>query len=291
MILTLVKTLITHPLNSKNKIKALFRFVRWQISVRINPFPIVYPFTQHSKLIIKKSMTGATGNLYCGLHEYYDMGVLLHFLRDNDVFVDVGANIGSYTILASAEIGAKSISIEPVPITFSHLKDNIALNNIGDLVETHNIGLAGSTGSIKFTENLDTTNHVVTNGDKNVIEVQVDILDSIVNTSNPCLIKIDVEGYESEVLKGASKTLINPSLKVLIVELNGSGKRYGYSDDDVHKTITDAGFFPFEYDPILRVLLPIETFGKQNTIYVRDIEFVKKRVNEGRKIKINDFHI
>jgi len=69
MILNLVKTLVTNPLTSKNKIKALFRFVRWQISVWINPFPTVYPFTQHSKLIIKKSMTGTSGNLYCGLYE------------------------------------------------------------------------------------------------------------------------------------------------------------------------------------------------------------------------------
>jgi len=291
MILNLIKTLISHPLNSKNKIKALFRFVKWQVSVRINPFPIVYPFTENSKLIIKKGMTGATGNLYCGLHEYYDMGFLLHLLRNDDVFVDVGANIGSYTILASAEIGAESISIEPVPLTFGYLKDNIALNNIGDLVETHNIGLAGRPGSIKFTGNLDTINHVATHDDKDVIDVQIDTLDCIVNTRNPCLIKIDVEGYESEVLKGACQTLINPSLKALIVELNGSGERYGYDDDEVHKTITDAGFFPFEYDPFSRALLPIKTFGNQNTIYIRDFEFVKKRINEARKIKINHVDI
>jgi FkbM family methyltransferase len=291
MLYNLLKLLVTHPLNSSNKTTALLRFLRWQIAARINLYPIVYPFTENSKLIIAKGMTGATGNLYCGLHEFYDMGFLLHFLRDDDVFVDVGANIGSYTILASAEIGAKSISIEPVPLTFCYLKDNIALNNIGNLVEAHNVGLAGSAGSIKFTGNLDTVNHVATNDDKNVIEVQVNTLDCIVNTRNPCLIKIDVEGYESEVLKGACETLINPSLKALIVELNGSGERYGYDDDDVHKKIIDSGFSSFEYDPFSRVLSPIRTYGNQNTIYIRDIDFVKKRISEARKININDFKI
>jgi FkbM family methyltransferase len=291
MILNLIKLLITHPLNSSNKLKAILRFVRWQISVRINQFPIVYPFTENSKLLIKKSMTGATGNLYCGLHEFYDMGFLLHLLREGDVFIDVGANIGSYTILASAEIGAKTISIEPVPSTFCYLKDNIALNNIGNLVEAHNIGLAGSNGSIKFTGTLDTVNHVATNDDKGVIEVQVDTLDSVVNARNPCLIKIDVEGYEFEVLKGACETLMNQSLKALIVELNGSGKRYGYEDNDVHKKLIDHGFTPFEYNPLTRSLSPIKTFGSQNTIYIRDIDFVTHRVSEARKIKINDFYI
>ncbi len=291
MIFNLIKSLITHPLNSSNKLKALLRFVRWQISVRINQFSVVYPFTENSKLLIKKGMTGATGNLYCGLHEFYDMGFLLHLLRKDDVFIDVGANIGSYTILASAEIGAKTISIEPVPSTFCYLRDNIALNNIGNLTEAHNIGLAGNNGSIKFTGTLDTVNHVATNDDKDVIEVKIDTLDGIVKMRNPCLIKIDVEGYESEVLKGACDTLMNPSLKALIVELNGSGKRYGYDDNDVHKKLITNGFSPFEYDPLLRTLSPIKTFGSQNTIYIRDIDFVTQRVSEARKIKINDFNI
>jgi len=43
-----------------------------------------------------------------------DMGFLLHFLRKDDLFLDVGANIGSYTVLAGGAVGAKSISFEPV---------------------------------------------------------------------------------------------------------------------------------------------------------------------------------
>lgn len=46
-------------------------------------------------------MTGATGNWYCGLQEYEDMSFVLHALRPGDLFVDVGANIGSYSILAA----------------------------------------------------------------------------------------------------------------------------------------------------------------------------------------------
>jgi FkbM family methyltransferase len=288
----LIKRLIQSPLNFTNKIKAISRFIRWQISQRINPFPVVYPFTENSKLLIKKSMTGATGNLYYGLDEFYDMGFLLHLLRQDDVFVDVGANVGSYTILASGEIGAKTISIEPVPSTFKFLKDNIALNNIGDLVEIHNIGLAGSNGLIKFTGTHDTVNHVATNNDKkDLIEVKVDTLDNIIKARNPCLIKIDVEGYESEVLKGGSKVLKNPFLKALIVELNGSGKRYGYDDNDIHKKLTKNNFTPYEYNPVSRSLSSIKIFRNQNTIYIRDIDFVIRRVSEARKVKVNDFFL
>lgn len=291
MIIGIFQKLVKSPLSFTNKLKAIFRFIKWQISQSINQFPIIYPFTENSKLLIKKSMTGATGNLYYGLDEFYDMGFLLHLLREKDIFVDVGANIGSYTILASAEIGAKSISVEPVPSTFGFLTDNISLNNIGDLVEMHNIALADRDGLIRFTENQDTVNHVATDNDEDVIEVQVDTLDNIIKVTNPCLIKIDVEGYESEVLKGASETLKNPFLKALIVELNGSGKRYGHDDKNVHKKLIDNGFRPYRYNPLSRSLSPAGTFGNLNTIYIRDIDFVSKRVSEARKIKVNDFFL
>jgi predicted RNA methylase len=72
-------------------------------------------------------MTGATQKIYCSLQEFEDMALLLHVLRPGDLFVDVGANVGSYTILAAGVCGANVISIEPVPSTFTHLADNIHL--------------------------------------------------------------------------------------------------------------------------------------------------------------------
>src|SRR5690606_35151161 len=89
-----------HPFNENNKINGILRFIKWQVNCKINPYPIIYPYTEHSKIIMWKGLTGATGNLYCGLMEYDDMAFLLHFLRSTDLFIDIGANVGSYTILA-----------------------------------------------------------------------------------------------------------------------------------------------------------------------------------------------
>lgn len=291
MLYNLLKSLMTHPMNSSSKIAALSRFLRWQITARINPYPIVYPFTENSKLLIKRGMTGATGNLYCGLHEFYDMGFLLHLLREKDVFVDVGANIGSYSILASAEIGARTISIEPVPSTFGFLKENILLNDVDSLVEALNIGLAAKKGVIEFTKSLDTVNHVATGDETDTIEVHIDTLDDVVKETTPCLIKIDVEGYESEVFKGGHRTLAKSSLKAIIIELNGSGKRYGFDDNNVHQELLSMKFSPFEYDPFTRKLSPIKTFGSHNTIYIRDIDFASQRVRTARKIKVSNLKI
>ncbi len=56
------------------------------------------------------------------------MSFVLHFLRNTDLFIDVGANLGAYSILASSVSGARTIAFEPVPHTFQLLKNNIALN-------------------------------------------------------------------------------------------------------------------------------------------------------------------
>ena len=97
-IIKLLRFITSHPLNKSNKADAIMRFIKWQINTRLNPHPVVYPYTEKAKLIIEKGMTGATGNLYCGLHEFEDMSFLLHFLREEDLFIDIGANVGSYTV-------------------------------------------------------------------------------------------------------------------------------------------------------------------------------------------------
>jgi hypothetical protein len=84
-----------HPLTKNQRVAAYMRWLRWQVGSRITPGSTVVDFAGGTRLLAKPGMTGATGNIYCGLHECHDMGFLLHFLRKDDLFLDVGANIGS----------------------------------------------------------------------------------------------------------------------------------------------------------------------------------------------------
>ena len=289
-LISTIKFIYSHPLNRKNKIKSIIRFFKWQINTTLIQYPIIYSFTEKTKLIVKKGMTGATGNLYCGLHEYKDMLFLLHFLREEDLFVDIGANIGSYTILASGHIGAKTIAIEPVPSTFEHIIDNININRINDRVTAINIALGSEKGFVNFTKTLDTINHVACeNENHDTIRIPIETLDNILSEKEvPVLLKIDVEGYETNVIKGAYKTLQKESLKAIIIELNGSGSRYGYNERDIHNTLKDFDFRPSTYDPVNREIIIVNDFGANNTIYVKDLGFVKNRVENASKISIID---
>ncbi|MEO8404427.1 MAG: FkbM family methyltransferase [Chitinophagaceae bacterium] len=288
-VVSLLRFITGHPLNKRNKVKAITRFARWQISTRLNPYPVIYSYTDRTKLIIQRSMTGATGNLYCGLHEFTDMGFLLHFLRKDDLFVDIGANIGSYTVLAGAHVGSSVVAIEPVPATFQHLKNNIAINQINSNVSACNFALGNQKGQISFTSTLDTMNHVATGSEANTIQVPVDTLDNILGKEkDPILLKIDVEGFETDVLNGADATLKKNQLKAIIIELNGSGAKYGYNEAHIHQKLLDHGYNPYRYDPLERKLSSIADFGTHNTIYIKDIDFVQDRVKKAEKVKILD---
>jgi len=288
LIFKILKLIVSHPLNKKRKINAVVRFVKWQINSKLNPYPIIFPFAEKSKLIIWKGLTGATGNLYCGLHEFQDMAFVLHFLRDSDTFIDIGANIGSYTILGASEVGAETISIEPIPDTFKILEENIIINKINNKVKSLNIGIGGKKGLLKFTKSLDTTNHVAKKDEKNTIDVPVEKFDDIIDLKKPTLVKIDVEGFETEVINGMSNALANDNLKAIIIELNGAGKRYGYNDDDIHKKLLSHNFSAFKYEPFIRKLEKIERYGTHNTIYIKDLEFVKRRIITAKRIKVHN---
>ena len=286
-IFNVLKYIYNHPFNAENKMGGILKFFKWQINCLLNPYPILYTYTENARFIIKKGLAGATGNLYCGLMEYEDMAFLLHFLRSNDLFIDIGANVGAYTILASSEINAKTIAIEPVPSTFKNLMDNILINNIQGKVNALNIGLGSKNGKLKFTKSFDSVNHVATENETDTIEVDIDTLDTILLKEQcPILLKIDVEGFETEVIKGADTTLLNKSLKAIIIELNGSGQRYGYDERQIHNKLLEHGFKPYNYNPKTRQLMELETFGTHNTIYLRDKEFVEERIKSARKIKI-----
>ena len=88
----------------------------------------------------------------------------------------------------------------------------------------------------------------------------------------PQFIKIDVEGFEGNIIKGSNKTFSNKNLLGIIIELIGGGKYYGFDEDKIHQTILSFGFSTYSYDVKKKRLNNLN--GKKNknknTIYLRD---------------------
>ena len=229
-------------------------------------------------------MTGATGNLYCGLHEFGDMGFVLHFLRHEDEFADIGANIGSFTILASGVVGAKSISLEPVPSTFARFKRNIRLNDIDDRVEPHCVAAGAEKGSILFSIDQDCVNQVVTETyPGQSMKVPVLPLDQLLEGKSPTLWKVDVEGFELEVLKGATQSLQNLKLSAVLLEADS---------EEIRQIMSQAGFARASYEPLSRQLVQVDPNSRgtgvatNNNLWIRNFDMVAERCRSSRQFTV-----
>jgi FkbM family methyltransferase len=209
--------------------------------------------------------------------------------------VDVGANVGSYTVLASAVVGADCIAVEPVPTAFSQLCDNVYLNRVQDRVQCLNLGVSNKAETLTLTSTLDTLNHVVTeqNGGLQTITAQARSLDEIAEEFTPSLVKIDVEGFETEVIAGSTKILAQETLFAVILELNGGGQRYGFDETALNNRMVQLGFKPHRYLPFDRELrqIPGINASSANTIYIRDISLVAERVRNAPKFSVNGHRI
>jgi FkbM family methyltransferase len=279
-----IKSIIAHPLNkNKSKGELLYKYISWQIGSRLVPGAVAVPFVNQTRLLVRPGLHGITGNIYVGLNEFEEMSFVLHMLRQGDRFLDVGANAGVYSVLAAGVVGARCISIEPVPCSFNNLLDNLRINNILDSVQPLNIGAGSECGSLNFTTNGDTRNRVVFTGKRpDLLAVSVDTIDHICQERNfiPDLIKIDVEGFEGNVIAGANDTLNNRSLKCVVMEVFEGANPYGFDGIKVHRAMLKNGFESYQYLPFERRLVSLNgTLNPSgNTLYIRDKDSVNSRI-------------
>lgn len=286
------KFLINHPLNDGYRLKSLLNFILWQIrSINTNN-GFVFNWVNSTRFILKRGETGLTGNLYCGFMEYEDMCFLLHYLRPDEEFFDIGANVGSYTILASGVVKARSFTFEPIPQTFERLTDQIQINRICDLVTLENKGIGNKSGTLNFTSQFNCMNHVSNNqNDNEVIEVDVIALDNYREPKNTSIVKIDVEGFEYFVLDGGRNFFQNPLVECVIIEINGSGTLFDIEDDLIDSTLREFGFFPISYNPLNREINKIEKYNAAgNTIYLKNINDAIIRCKTAEFVTIHTAH-
>jgi FkbM family methyltransferase len=270
----------THPLTRKAPFKAWARFVSWQIRSRMQA-EVIVPWIGGQRLAVRRGMMGATGNIYVGLHEFADMMFVLHFLRNGDFFLDIGANVGSYAVLASGVCGATTWAFEPDPNAVCGLKRNVAINDLDKLVTIYEVALGSSNGEVPFTIGYNTENRVADVWEKNVRMVSQQRLDGlVVGASQPIMmIKMDVEGHGEEVLRGAQALLANDHLKVIDLE---------WPTSKIREMLNSHNFTMAYYDPFSRKLgrEPDGTLSSPNSLFIRDWNFVSSRLTTANQIKV-----
>lgn len=292
----LTKTLrymLNHPINRQGRAAAMKRFVSWQLGSRLVPGPVLIDWVSDSTMMIQPGDHGLTGNLYCGLQEFEDMSYLLNVTTPEDLFIDVGANAGAYSILACKARGAQGHCYEPVPSTFETLQRNLNVNGLGKKVKAMNVGIGDKESNLRFLSHLNCENRVLTAGETSSksIEVPVHSLDKLLEGLNPTILKVDVEGFEGAVVEGADQVLSNPSLHSVIIELRGHGAKYGYDEDTVLKKLLDYGFSSRSYEPFSRELHNLNGLNVEigNTLLTRNEDMVMARLEQAEPITVNGY--
>lgn len=287
-LISVLKNLLKHPLSKGNYFNVLKRFVGWQVARRFHDYPSIVPFVNDTRIIIKNHHHASTGNYYLGLMEFETMAFILHYLRVDDLFCDIGANIGSFTILASGAIGARSISFEPVPTTFKQLIRNISINEgMGDLVSCYNMGISDEEGELNFTNSNSAENHVCYSIEDSSVPCNVTTLDCSILKHHPNVLKIDVEGFETKVIDGGNSLLKDDKLNVVIIELCGNGEKYNFDEQKLFKKIIEQGFSACKYNPFQRKLKIFTEYEKGDFIFIRDLNLAEKRLRNDKTFKVH----
>jgi hypothetical protein len=132
-------------------------------------------------------------------------------------------------------------------------------------------------------------NHVLAEGEQaDGLEAPRFSLDELLAGDQPVLLKIDVEGYEHAVLQGAQNTLSSSTLQGVIVEANGSERRYGYADQDVFNLLERHGFKQCRYDPFNRALKAEAGNGCStvNALFLKDLGVARQRVESAPAVTV-----
>lgn len=229
-------------------------------------------------------------DLYTNGFERLQRGILEQIILPGSTVLDVGANLGFYTCLFASKVGptGKVIAVEPTPSVFQTLQNNIALNGLNDRVAPLQIALSDTEGTASmhvFSEGNEVYNSLgaekswLDEPPESSIDVStktMDLLLAEIPNDEPCFIKIDVEGFQHQVLQGGINRLNQMQHVALMVELNdNTSQQCGSTAGDSLELMSSCGFQPYATTDG-KHLEPLSSCPAMPEGFNRDIFFFKE---------------
>jgi FkbM family methyltransferase len=246
---SILRQIWAHPANRGRRAMAVARAIRWQARKRLTSRPV--DFTAYGFVVrcYSDSVEASRLHYFGPLYDWEEMGFLSRYLRDGDGFIDGGANIGTYALLAASIVGpsGRVDAFEPVPNAAERLRGNIALNRLEDLIRVHELALGAAPGTGLLSLDWDMANRLVRDAEEmpgQSQEVRIGTLDDIL-VGNYAAGKLDIEGAEMAALQGAERHLSAANPPVWILEaLEHQLRKVGGSRAELLSLLRDHGFRP-----------------------------------------------
>ncbi|MBM7047482.1 FkbM family methyltransferase [Rhizobium lusitanum] len=204
-----------------------------------------------------------------GEYEKFDIDLVKAILPDNGQFIDVGGNVGYYSLSAAAHPSFKGtvLAFEPLPKLWDLFNRSILENGFEDRVSVRQLALADAPGEMQLNDAEETVNagatRLVTNASDTGVGrmTKVETLDHVIGNLRPDVMKVDIEGAEGLFLKGAQKTIAThkPSL---LMEINRDmlAVLSKTTPGAIHRQLADLGYniWTSSQDQLAQVASPDE---------------------------------
>jgi FkbM family methyltransferase len=191
---------------------------------------------------------------------------VLPLLRPDDLVVDVGANFGFWA-LPAARLGCRVIAVEPVPATRARLAANAERNGLAERVEIVAEALSDSDATLTIAvpdgESGQASAHPGDGADNDNFSVAATTLDELLGDRPARFLKIDVEGHEPAVLRGAARVLSSGQIQYVLIELAGAVMtRSGGSAAALIDVLEGHGYGFVRFVRANEGLLPRRSYGR-----------------------------
>lgn len=255
----IINQIWTHPANRSHRFSALLRAAIWQCHKRLLGRPKDLKYHGLKLRCQVDSRSAARALYFSGLPDYWEMRFMQDYLHPADVFVDAGANVGVYTLLARSLVGPEGYihCFEPNGKTVQKLQENIELNRLRN-VSVHQLGLGDVQRTVAFELGADDcTSHIVA-GISGSASKQIPLvrLDQQLKDTDIALAKFDIEGYEPFAIRGAAGLLAEGNPPVMLIEVGGLANHHGVVTSDFIAELDRLGYFTAIYQPSSHELVP-----------------------------------
>jgi FkbM family methyltransferase len=235
--------------------------------------------------------------VWLGGFEEAELTFMRRFIKQNDKVIDVGANIGVHTLIASRLSNGKGsvFALEPVTYIYDRLKENIELNSVSN-VQLVKKAFSDKPGAAEITISLDgfdawnsmggesnNTGHHFKKETIDTTTLDDFIRDQGISIDTINFIKIDTEGWEYNVLKG-STVLRSEKAPVLMLEYSDEiSTNFGFSIIMIYDKLVEYGYKVYDYDcraNALKLLKRGEGSHLYNVIATKRKEDISRRIND-----------
>ena len=270
------KRIWRHPENKGRRARTLGVYFAWQVWERTVKRPWTIPLVPGRVIRCYPHCQVSSGTLYYRLPERSSMRFLLGYLQPGDTMIDVGANVGTYSLLATTIDDVSVVAFEPSGLTYERAFRNVELNRVEGRTRLLRQAVGATSGVAVLSVGLGPRNKVLGPAEAGE-EVPMATLDDLLgSTPGPVsLVKVDVEGGELDVLEGGRR-LIERDSPALIVEVN--------DPSGTERQLKELGYSCYSYDADTGELRPTTVYDHlhRNVIAICDIDAAAVRLRRSR---------